>query len=228
MAADAAPPAEGTGRFIVIEGPDGAGKSVQAPRLAAHLRARGFDVTLTREPGGTPLGEQVRAVLLDPGPVARGPVADALLFNAARSQLVPEVIRPALARGDVVVSDRYATSTTVYQGYGSGIDRDVLRGIERLVTGGLEPDLVVLIDVPVDVGLARREAGSTSERTRFEDSERHDRAFHERVRAGYLAMAAADPARWVKIAGDAPPDDVAANVARAVDAFLLRSGGHGA
>jgi dTMP kinase len=217
----------GAGRFIVLEGPDGAGKSVQAPRLVAHLRQRGFDVTLTREPGGTPLGEQIRGVLLDPGPVARGPVADALLFNAARSQLVTEVIRPALERGSIVVSDRYATSTMAYQGYGSGVDREVLAGIERLVTGGLAPDLVVLIDVPAAVGLARRQAGSTSERTRFEDAERHDSAFHERVRKGYLEMAAAEPGRWVTVTGDASVEDVAASVAGAVDAFLLRSGVHG-
>jgi dTMP kinase len=221
-------PAPRGGRFIVLEGPDGAGKSIQAARLAAHLRAAGHDVTATREPGGTPLGEQVRHVVLDPGPVRRGPVADALLFNAARAQLVTEVIRPALARGSIVLSDRYATSTMAYQGYGSGVDRAVLIEIERLVTGGLGPDLVLLFDVPVEVGLSRRASGRASEQTRFEDAERHDRAFHERVRDGYLAMAAADPARWVVIAGEAPPDAVAADVVRAVDAFLLRSGVHGA
>jgi dTMP kinase len=123
--------------FVTFEGVDGSGKSTQADLLKESLEKEGRTVVATREPGGTPLGEQVRGVLLDPGPVARGPVADALLFNAARSQLVPEVIRPALARGDVVVSDRYATSTMAYQGYGSGVDREVLLGIERLVTGGL-------------------------------------------------------------------------------------------
>jgi dTMP kinase len=198
------------------------------PRLAEHLRRAGHEVTLTREPGGTSLGEQVRQVVLDPGPVRRGPVADALLFNAARSQLVVEVIEPALARGSLVVSDRYATSTMAYQGYGGGVDREVLREIERLVTGGLRPDLILLFDVPVEVGLARRAAGSTAERTRFEDTERHDEAFHERVRLGYRTMAAEDPDRWVTIAGDAPPDEVTADVVRAVDAFLLRSGVHGA
>jgi dTMP kinase len=221
-------PASDAGRFIVLEGPDGAGKSVQAGRLAAHLRAAGHAVTLTREPGGTALGEQVRHVVLDPGPVRRGAVADALLFNAARSQLVTEVIGPALATGSIVISDRYATSTMAYQGYGGGVEIEVLDEIERLVTGGLKPGLIVLFDVPVEVGLARRAAGSTSEKTRFEDTERHDRAFHERVRAGYLAMAVADPERWVLIAGDAPPDVVTADAVRAVDAFLLRSGVHGA
>lgn len=210
------------GRFIVLEGPDGAGKSVQAVRLEAWLRNTGKAVTLTREPGGTRLGEQVRQVLLDPGPVARGPATDALLFNAARSQLLPEVIRPALQRDEIVVCDRYATSTMAYQGYGSGLDRDVLAAIETWVTGGLRPDLVVLIDVPVEVGLARRDVGKTEELTRFEDSERHDLAFHQRVRDGYLEMAAAEPDRWVVIDGDDSEDAVAAEVGRAVSAFLLR------
>ena len=218
----------GRGRFIVLEGPDGAGKSLQATRLADYLRKRGHSVTPTREPGGTRLGEQVRQVLLDPGPVPRSPVTDALLFNAARSQIVPEVIRPALLRGHVVICDRYATSTMAYQGYGSGVDRDVLAIIGELVTGGLQPDLVVLLDVPVEVGLSRRGAGVATELTRFEDNKRHDLEFHQRVRRGYLEMAAADERRWVVLDGGGTPDAVAREVGRAVDAFLLLSGDHDA
>lgn len=208
------------GRFIVLEGPDGAGKSAQAGLLAERLSERGFTVTLTREPGGTRLGEQVRAILLDPSDVARGPIADALLFNAARSQLVSEVIMPALERGDVVICDRYATSTMAYQGYGSGVDRAVLATIQAWVTGGLQPDLVVVIDVPVEVGLARRDAGRAEELTRFEDDERHDLAFHQRVRAGYHEMAAADPTRWIIVDGSGSFEEVAAEVARVVEAVL--------
>lgn len=210
----------GVGRFIVLEGPDGAGKSEQAARLAARMSAQGRAVTFTREPGGTPLGEQVRRILLDPADVPRGPLADALLFNAARSQLVADVIRPALARGDIVVCDRYATSTMAYQGYGSGIDREMLAAIQAFATGGLLPDLVVVVDVPVEVGLARRDAGRAEERTRFEDGDRHDLAFHQRVRAGYLEMAAADPRRWVVVDGVGTPEDVAEAVARVVEVAL--------
>ncbi|HSM33956.1 MAG TPA: dTMP kinase [Anaerolineae bacterium] len=217
--------AEGSGPaglFIVLEGPDGAGKSVQARRLAERLRERGLRVTWTREPGGTPLGEQVRQILLDPADVARGPVADALLFNAARSQLVADVILPALRRGEVVVLDRYATSTLAYQGYGSGVDRETLALIARLATAGLQPDVVVVLDVPVEVGLARRDLGHAEELTRFEDASRHDIAFHQRVRDGYLEMAAADPERWVVIDGSRDVDAVAEDVSRAVDAVVER------
>ena len=208
------------GRFIVLEGPDGAGKSEQAVRLAERLRQRGYPVTFTREPGGTPLGEQVRAVVLDPADTRRGPVADALLFNAARSQHVLDVIRPALERGDIVVCDRYSTSTLAYQGYGSGIDRGTLAAIGDFATGGLAPDLVVVLDVPVEVGLARRDAGRAEELTRFEDGERHDLDFHRRVRAGYLEMASADPQHWAVVDGSRSPEEVAVEVSRVVEAAL--------
>lgn len=208
------------GRFIVLEGPDGAGKSVQARRLVEGLSERGLALTFTREPGGTPLGEQVRKILLDPADVPRGPIADALLFSASRSQLVPDVIVPALDRGDIVICDRYATSTMAYQGYGSGVDREVLASIQTLVTGGLMPDLVVVLDVPVEVGLARRDAGRAEELTRFEDASRHDLGFHQRVRDGYREMAAADPDRWVVVDGRGSIEDVQASVRRCVDALL--------
>jgi dTMP kinase len=207
----------GRGWFIVLEGPDGAGKSEQAMRLAERLRSVGHPVTFTREPGGTPLGEQVRAIVLDPAETRRGPIADVLLFAAARSQHVSDVIRPALERGDVVVCDRYAASTLAYQGYGSGVDLGVLSTITAFATGGLRPDLVVLVDVPVEVGLARRDAGRADQLTRFEDSDRHDLGFHQRVRDGYLAMAAADPAHWIVIDGSGSPETVAEAVSRAVE-----------
>ena len=197
------------GLFVVLEGPDGAGKSAAAASLVRELRAAGHDVVATREPGGTPIGEALREVLLRAGAVERSGIADALLFSAARAELVRAVIRPSLERGAVVVSDRYATSTAAYQGYGSGVPLDELGTLERVATGGLRPDLVVLIDLPVEAGLARRGAGAGGE-TRFEEA--FDRAFHERVRQGYLAMAAADPARWLIVDGTRSAAEVAADV----------------
>lgn len=223
-----AQPTTRDGRFIVFEGPDGAGKSVQAQRLAQRLTARDLAVTLTREPGGTPLGEQVRHIVLDPGDVPRSPVADACLFGAARSQLVRDVIRPALDRGDIVICDRYSTSSMAYQGYGGGVDLEPLAALQSLVTGDLLPDLVILIDVPVAVGLARRDAGRADELTRFEDESRHDLAFHERVRDGYLGMAAAGPDRWVIIDGSGAASQVEESVSRAADAILLQTDSRGA
>lgn len=210
------------GLFIVFEGPDGAGKSVQAQSLVGRLQARGLEVVYSREPGGTALGEQVRHIVNDPGPTLRGPKADVLLYSAARAQHVDEVIRPALEAGRVVVCDRYATSTMAYQGYGSGMDRDLLARIGEWVTGGLRPDLVVLLDVSPEVGLERRAVGAADELTRWEDESRFDLDFHTRVRQGYREMAAAEPDRWVVIDGSAPVAEVADAVDREVDVALER------
>jgi len=208
------------GPFVVLEGPDGAGKSRAAAALVASLRAAGHDVVAVREPGGTPLGEALRDILLRAGVVDRTPVADALLFSSARAELVSEVIRPALAAGSVVVSDRYATSTAAYQGYGAGVDLEQLASLEALATGGLQPDLVLLIDVPVEAGLARRAAGTQGE-TRFE--EHFDADFHARVRAGYLKMAGTDPVLWRILDGTRSEADVARLVNDHVAHLLARS-----
>lgn len=204
-----------TGRFITLEGPDGAGKTLQAERLTAALRARGLTVRLAREPGGTSLGDRIRAILLTPGEPPIAPRADALLFNAARAQHVAEVIRPALESGAVVVCARYADSTLAYQGYGSGLPLAELRAIGDLATGGLRPDRTILLDIPAEVGLARKTADGV---TRFEAS--FDVAFHRRVREGFLTLAAAEPERWAVVDATAPPDDVAGRVLEAALAVL--------
>ncbi|MDQ2966331.1 MAG: dTMP kinase [Chloroflexota bacterium] len=196
-----APNPSPTGLFVTVEGPEGAGKTTQAARLARYVEGRGRTVTLVREPGGTELGERLREILLErrsAGTIL--PRADALLFNASRAQLVDEVIRPALDRGDVVIATRFSDSTLAYQGYGLGLPLDQLRDVERFATGGLVPARTVLLDVPVEVGLARK---GIRDRTRFESA--YDRAFHERVRAGFLELARSEPER-IRIVDD---DDVA-------------------
>ena len=179
-----------TGLFVTLEGPEGSGKTVVARRLADELSRRGRRVTLTREPGGTRLGERVREILLGRSDLGIDPRADALLFNAARAQLVAEIVRPALARGDVVVCARFADSTLAYQGYGAGMSIDELRALARVATGGLEPDLTILLDVDPETGIRRKAPGA---RNRFESI---DLDFHRRVRDGFLALAREAPARW--------------------------------
>lgn len=201
-------------RFITLEGPDGSGKSLQASRLADRLRAVGRDVILTREPGGTRLGEQVRDIVLGPG---RGlhPLADAMLMSAQRAQLVAEVIEPALAAGQIVVGDRHRDSTICYQGYGSGLDVEAMRALQDLATRGLLPDLTILLDVSVDVGLARRHAGRPDDLNKFELDGAFDRAYHERVRAGYLREAEAG-GRWRIVDASRDADAVTGDVAEIV------------
>ncbi len=179
--------------FVTFEGPEGGGKSTQIRLLADWLRAAGRMVMTTREPGGTRIGDAIRGVLLDPGHVEMRPEAEILLFSAARAQLVGEVIRPHLARGGVVLCDRFADSTLAYQGYGRELDLDALRQITGFATGWLTPDLTFCLDLPVVDGLRRKQGGDLAEWNRME---REELAFHERVRAGYLALAAAEPERW--------------------------------
>lgn len=203
--------------FIVLEGPEGSGKSVQSRLLAAYLEARGWQVLLTREPGGTPLGDALRAVLLGSDDYAILPETEVLLLAAARAQHVRERIRPALERGIAVVSDRYVDSTIAYQGGGHGIPRDVLMPIQAFATGGLMPDLRILLDVPVDVGLRRRHADPES----VNRIDRASREFHCRVRETFLELAAADPGGWCVIDGEGAIETVAAKMESEVAARVL-------
>jgi len=193
------------GLFVTLEGGEGAGKSVQAEAVRERLQAAGYSVVVTREPGGTPLGERLRAILLDLSSdrLQIGPLSETLLFIAARAELVATVIRPALARGDVVVCDRFAGSTSAYQGFGRGIDLALIAKLNAAATDSLEPDLVVLLDLPPDEGLARRASSDNDDRFGREDV-----AFHERVRAGYRALAANDPGRWLVIDASQPREAI--------------------
>jgi len=204
------------GLFITLEGPDGAGKSSQAGLLAERIRGVGRDVVLTREPGGTQMGERVRQVLMDVRGGGHDGLSDALLFNAARRRHTIEVIRPALARGSTVVCDRYTDSTLAYQGHGDGVRLDLLKVITGAATDGLVPARTVLVDLPVEVGLARKLGGAADDLTRFELQGEHDQAFHERVRAGYFELAGNEPSRWRVVNGAAERDAVAAAIWAAV------------
>jgi dTMP kinase len=178
--------------FITLEGPEGSGKSSQLPELAAFLRGAGYEVIVTREPGGTAVGDQIRDVLMKMENVSIVPRTEILLFLAARAQHVEELIRPALAEGKVVLCDRYGDSTLAYQGYGHATDLETLRLLLDFATGGLRPDLTLLLDVPVSEGMARKREND-SEWNRLDA---YTEAFHERVRQGYLSLAAAEPDRW--------------------------------
>jgi len=192
-----------TGLFVTFEGGEGSGKSTQLARLAARLRARGLEPLVTREPGGTPLAEGIRDLLLDP---ARRPgaMSEVLLMEAARADLVASLVRPALAAGRVVLCDRYDDSTLAYQGAGRGLDSGLLALLNQAATGGLEPDLTLLYDVPPEVGLARRE--SAAGETNRLDREPAD--FHLRVRRCFLDLAAAEPQRWVVLDATATPEEL--------------------
>jgi len=185
--------------FITFEGPEGSGKTTQIRLLAGWLQSQGHGVLTTREPGGTRIGNGIRSLLLDIDHTEMTPRTETLLFNAARAQIVHEVIRPALDDGQIVLCDRFADSTLAYQGYGYGQDRAELGRLIRYATGGLTPDLTFYLDVQPEVGLARKQAGAAQEWNRLDA---RMMAFHKAVQAGYGALIAAEPARWCVIDSD--------------------------
>ena len=180
-----------TGLFITLEGPEGAGKSTNREYLAAHLRAQGLDVVLSREPGGTPLAERIRELLLAPSDEPMAVDTELLLVFAARAQHLAQVIRPALARGAVVLCDRFTDATYAYQGGGRGLPKDRIAALETFVQGELRPDLTLIFDLPIEVGLARASA-----RGRLDRFEQEGRTFFDAVRHAYLERAAAEPQRY--------------------------------
>lgn len=202
--------------FIVFEGGEGCGKSTQTRALYRHLSRDGFPSVLTREPGGTRLGERVRRHLKQTGETRISPLAELFLIAAARAQLVSETIRPELENGKTVICDRFTPSTLAYQGYGRGLDTDAIREVNDIATDGMSPDLVVLLDIPIEDGLGRKKS---KERDRFESE---SLAFHARVRRGYLDLAQADPGRWMVVDGRRPRKVVERMIWERVSVLLQR------
>ena len=204
-----------SGCFITFEGVEGCGKSTQIALLWEYLLEAGHDVIVTREPGGTPIAEAIRGVLLNPDHDTMGSTTELLLYAAARAQHVYEKIAPALAGGQIVLCDRFADSTTAYQGGGRGLSAEILKTLNEIATGGVWPDCTLLIDVPVAVGLERARNRGRKDRIEQESID-----FHERVREGFLALAASDSNRIKLIAGEAPAEEVHQTICRTVEAVL--------
>jgi len=202
--------------FITFEGGEGSGKSVQARTLYRRLSKLATPVVLTYEPGGTPLGKKLSCWLKWTKDTDITPLTELLLFNAARTQSVTEVIMPNLESGRIVISDRYADSTTTYQGYGRGLDLAIVKNINNIAIQGMNPDLTVLLDIPVEAGLARKKA---KRQDRFEQEEL---VFHHRVREGYLKLAASDPERWLIIDATQSKDKIAETIWQRVSQLLSK------
>ena len=212
--------------FVVFEGGEAAGKSTQTRLAAAYLVRQGYKVTRVTEPGSTPLGLRIRR-LVKYGPMAITPLAETMLFLAARTQLVSEIISPALARGEAIVSDRFADSTLAYQGYGRGLDVADLRGLNAIATSGIVPDLTVLLDIPVEASINRRSPRATD---RFEaelpgqEASSANRTFHEKVRQGFLSLASQTPDKWLVVDATLPLREVSRLVRARISDVLKQKG----
>ena len=197
--------------FIVFEGGDGSGKSTQAHVLSRRLRRSNIKVLRTHEPGGTSLGQALRRLLKSGEPML--PISELMLFEAARAQLVDKVIRPFLDQGGVVIADRFTSSTMTYQGYGRGLDHELIERLNREATGGLEPDLTVLLDLPVETALARKNSSADN----FDDAPVD---FHRKIRQGYVALAASDPGSWLVLDGQRAPEELSQEIWTKVQTIL--------
>jgi len=210
------------GRFITFEGPEGSGKTTQMHLLAQYLQVQGYEPLITREPGGTPIGDRVRAILLDPAHEEMAPSTEFLLFSAARAQHVRQIILPHLAQDGIVLCDRFADSSLAYQGYGYELDLEAVLSITKFATDGLVPDLSFYLDLPVEIGLRRKVGGDGDDWNRMEQK---GIAYHQRVRAGYRAMTARDPDRWVVVDATASLSEIQAVIQRAIEERELLQAG---
>jgi dTMP kinase len=213
------------GIFITLEGIDGAGKSTQVRRLVNYLRQLGHSVCATREPGGTRVGEQVRGILLASVTERLAPLVELALMYAARAQHLEEVVRPALARGRVVVSDRYNDASFAYQGYGRKLGVKIVRAFDRIVCGKTQPDLTIVLELDPRTSLARAQGRETRRSSRHGRFESQGLKFHERVRAGYLALARQSPRRVKLVRADRPVEEIQTEIRSIVDAFLAQRKG---
>lgn len=206
------------GLFITFEGTDGAGKTTQIQRLSADLRQAGHDICLTREPGGTPISEQIRDMLLNPDHSEMAATTELLLYAASRAQHVSEVIKPALEAGKIVISSRFADAMVVYQGYGRGLDLERINRLNRIATEGVTPDVTFVLDLPVEIGLQRVQ----KRRGGLDRLEREKIEFHQRLRDGYRVLAQQEPQRLKIIDARATPDQVYTQIQEAVQPLLQR------
>ena len=202
--------------FITLEGPEGSGKTSHIPYLVEYLREQGHTVFPTREPGGTTISEQIRDILHDLKNAEMHPRTETLLYQAARAQIVEQVIKPRLAVGEIVISDRYYDSTIAYQGYGHQQDLEQVRGLVKYATGGLTPDLTILLDLDIEVGLKRK----IQNEMEWNRMDAYTVEFHQRVRRGYLELVKREPQRWVVVNSDQKWDDVQAELKRVIEKGL--------
>ena len=210
------------GLFITLEGIDGTGKSTQLRLLVQHLKRRGLVVRATREPGGTKVGERIRKILLASATTGLAPLAELALMYAARAQHLQEVIRPALAKGEIVVSDRYNDASLAYQGYGRKLGEETVRAFDRIVCARTQPDLTIVLDLAPRLSLRRARGRQSRQKSRQERFELQGMNFHRRVRSGYLAVARKEPSRVKVVRANGPVAEVQAEIRKLVDAFLAR------